>query len=85
RLNHATWPLLISPALRDDHPPVEATTFSVPAGEFHGLHWRVPRVDRSFEHIDRSEERASEETLPDGILRPLPPQAALSCPLSPSG
>jgi ATP-dependent helicase/nuclease subunit A len=77
--------MMISTALHDDHPHVEATTFSGPDGEWPGIKWRVPRVERSFERTDRNEERDSEATLPDGLLRPLPPQAELPRPLSPSG
>lgn len=85
RVNNDTWHTMISTALHDDHPHVEATTFSGSDGEWPGIKWRVPRVERSFERIDRSQERGSEETLPDGLLRPLPPQAELPRPLSPSG
>ncbi|ARM86396.1 double-strand break repair helicase AddA type protein [Rhizobium sp. CIAT894] len=85
RVHNDTWHMMISAALHDDHPHVETTTFSGPDGEWPGIKWRVPRVERSFERADRTRERDSEETLPDGLLRPLPPQAELPRPLSPSG
>jgi ATP-dependent helicase/nuclease subunit A len=85
RENSDTWHMMISTALHEDHPYVEAATFSGPDGEWQGTRWRVPRVERSFERLDHSQERKSEEALPDGLLRPLPPQAELPRPLSPSG
>ncbi|MGY3611731.1 double-strand break repair helicase AddA, partial [Bradyrhizobium sp. Lot11] len=72
-------------APREDHPYVETATFSGPDGEWPGTKWRVPRVERSFERLDRSQHQESQEALPDGLLRPLPPQAELPRPLSPSG
>ncbi|MFS8148473.1 double-strand break repair helicase AddA [Rhizobium sp. BR 249] len=85
RENNDTWHKMISTALREDHPYVEAAAFSGPDGEWQGTRWRVPRVDRSFERLDRSQHHESQEALPDGLLRPLPPQAELPRPLSPSG
>ncbi|EJZ20766.1 double-strand break repair helicase AddA [Rhizobium sp. Pop5] len=85
RENSDTWHKMISTALREDHPYVEAATFSGPDGEWPGTRWRVPRVERSFERLDRSQHHESQEALPDGLLRPLPPQAELPRPLSPSG
>ncbi|MBX5085880.1 double-strand break repair helicase AddA [Rhizobium lentis] len=85
RANADTWHMMISTALGEGHPHVEAATFSGPDGEWPGIRWRVPRVERSFERIDRDEARDSHEALPEGLLRPLPPQAELPRPLSPSG
>ncbi|WP_434711725.1 double-strand break repair helicase AddA [Rhizobium sp. YTUHZ045] len=85
RVNNDTWHMMISAALSEGHPHVEAATFSGPDGEWPGIRWRVPRVERRFERIDRHEARDSQEALPEGLLRPLPPQAELPRPLSPSG
>ncbi|MBX5129728.1 double-strand break repair helicase AddA [Rhizobium lentis] len=85
RANADIWHMMISTALGEGHPHVEAATFSGPDGEWPGIRWRVPRVERSFERIDRDEARDSHEALPEGLLRPLPPQAELPRPLSPSG
>ncbi|MBX4958493.1 double-strand break repair helicase AddA [Rhizobium lentis] len=85
RANADTWHMMISTALGEGHPHVETATFSGPDGEWPGIRWRVPRVERSFERIDRDEARDSHEALPEGLLRPLPPQAELPRPLSPSG
>ncbi|AIC25209.1 double-strand break repair helicase AddA type protein [Rhizobium etli bv. mimosae str. IE4771] len=85
RANNDTWHMMISTALSEGHPHVEAASFSDPDGEWQGIRWRVPRVERSFERIIRSEARDDEISLPEGLLRPLPPQAELPRPLSPSG
>ncbi|OWV73496.1 ATP-dependent DNA helicase [Rhizobium sp. R339] len=85
RANNDTWHMMISAALHEDHPYVENAAFSGPDGEWQGTRWRVPRVELSFERLDRSHHRESEEALPEGLLRPLPPQAELPRPLSPSG
>ncbi|MDF0697381.1 double-strand break repair helicase AddA [Rhizobium sp. MC63] len=85
RANNDSWHMMISTALSEGHPHVEAASFSDPDGEWPGIRWRVPRVERSFERINRSEARDDEISLPEGLLRPLPPQTELPRPLSPSG
>ncbi|OWV71273.1 ATP-dependent DNA helicase [Rhizobium sp. R634] len=85
RANNDTWHMMISAALHENHPYVENATFAGPDGEWQGTRWRVPRVELSFERLDRSQHHESEEALPEGLLRPLPPQAELPRPLSPSG
>lgn len=85
RLNNDTWHLMISTALSEEHPHVQKASFSGPDGEWEGVRWRVPQVERSFERMDRSPEQASGETVPRDLFRPLPPQKQLPRPLSPSG
>ncbi|WP_416065038.1 double-strand break repair helicase AddA [Rhizobium sp. ZK1] len=85
RLNNDTWHLMISTALSEEHPHVQKASFSGPDGEWEGVRWRVPQVERSFERMDRSPEQASGETVPPDLFRPLPPQKQLPRPLSPSG
>ncbi|EJJ30840.1 double-strand break repair helicase AddA [Rhizobium sp. CF142] len=85
RLNNDTWHMMISTALDAEHPHVENATFAGPDGEWEGMRWRVPQVERSFERMDRAPEQATVETVPPDLFRPLPPQKQLPRPLSPSG
>ncbi|TCS02478.1 double-strand break repair helicase AddA [Rhizobium sp. BK418] len=85
RLNNDTWHMMISTALSGDHPHVQKASFSGPDGEWEGVRWRVPQVERSFERMDRSQEQATVETVPPVLFQPLPPQKQLPRPLSPSG
>jgi len=85
RLNNDTWHLMISTALSEEHPHVQKASFSGPDGEWEGVRWRVPQVERSFERMDRNPGQASGETVPPDLFRPLPPQKQLPRPLSPSG
>lgn len=80
-----TWHAMISAAMQEDHPHVTTATFSGPDGEWQGVRWRVPQVERSFERATRIEEQRDQATLPAGLNRPLPPQRHLPRPLSPSG
>ncbi|MBB3660457.1 ATP-dependent helicase/nuclease subunit A [Rhizobium sp. BK650] len=85
RQNNDTWHMMISSALSEDHPHVQKARFSGPDGEWEGVRWRVPQVERSFERLDRAQEQASVETVPPVLFQPLPPQKQLPRPLSPSG
>jgi ATP-dependent helicase/nuclease subunit A len=76
---------MITAAMDDSHPHVSAATFSGPDGEWQGIQWRVPAVDRRFERADRVEETSARGALPADLSRPLPPQKQLPRPLSPSG
>lgn len=85
RLNNDTWHMMISSALSEEHPHVQKTTFSAPDGEWDGVRWRVPQVERSFERMDQTPRQVTVETVPLDLFRPLPPQKQLPRPLSPSG
>ncbi len=85
RLNNDTWHMMISAALSEEHPHVQKTTFSGPDGEWEGMRWRVPQVERSFDKLDRAREQLSIDALPPDLFRALPPQQQLPRPLSPSG
>ncbi len=85
RLNNDTWHMMISIALSEEHPHVQKTTFSAPDGEWDGMRWRVPQVERSFERMDQAPKQVTIETVPPNLFHPLPPQKQLPRPLSPSG
>ena len=85
RLNNDTWHMMISSALSEEHPHVQKTTFSAPDGEWDGMRWRVPQVERSFERMDQAPKQVTIETVPPNLFHPLPPQKQLPRPLSPSG
>ncbi len=85
RANTDTWHAMISAAMTDSHPHVSAATFSGPDGNWSGIRWRVPRIDRSFERTQRAEPAATRDVLPLDLGKPLPPQRHLPRPLSPSG
>ncbi len=85
RLNTDTWHAMISAAMDDSHPNVAATTFSGPDGDWQGVEWRVPTMERMFERADQVEQAAARDALPFDLNRPLPAQKKLPRPLSPSG
>ncbi|KQV20265.1 ATP-dependent DNA helicase [Rhizobium sp. Root1203] len=85
RANTDTWHAMISAAMTDSHPHVAAATFSGPDGTWSGIRWRVPRIDRHFEHHQSAEPAATRDVLPFDLGKPLPPQRHLPRPLSPSG
>jgi ATP-dependent helicase/nuclease subunit A len=85
RLNTDTWHAMITAAMDDSHPHVEAATFSGPDGDWQGVEWRVPTMERMFERADHVEQTAARDALPFDLNRPLPPQKKLPRPLSPSG
>lgn len=53
RLNTDTWHAMITAAMDDSHPHVEAATFTEPDGDWQGVEWRVPTMERMFERADR--------------------------------
>jgi len=85
RPNTDTWHAMISTAMTDSHPHVSAATFSGPDGTWAGIEWRVPRIERSFERLVRTEQTARPENIPPSLEKPLPPRRQLPRPLSPSG
>ncbi|RDJ09836.1 double-strand break repair helicase AddA [Rhizobium grahamii] len=85
RPNTDTWHAMISTAMTDSHPHVSAATFSGPDGTWAGIEWRVPRIERSFERLVRTEQTARPENIPPSLAKPLPPRRQLPRPLSPSG
>ncbi|KQV72942.1 double-strand break repair helicase AddA [Rhizobium sp. Root1220] len=85
RTNTDTWHAMISAAMTNSHPHVSVAAFSGPDGDWQGIKWRVPRIDRSFERAERAESTAIRQALPIDLNRPLPPQKQLPRPLSPSG
>ncbi len=85
RANTDTWHAMISAAMASDHPHVAAATFTGPDGDWQGIKWRVPRVERTFERADQVGHVAKGDALPIDLSRPLPPQRQLPRPLSPSG
>lgn len=85
RANTDTWHAMISAAMTDSHPHVAAATFSAPDGNWNGIKWRVPRIDRHFERAGRAEPAATRDVLPFDLDKPLPPLRHLPRPLSPSG
>ncbi|MFP3544968.1 double-strand break repair helicase AddA [Rhizobium sp. SIMBA_035] len=85
RANTDTWHAMISTAMSESHPQVNAVEFEGPDGSWPGVTWRVPQVERSFERAEQVAEKREKDVLPAGILKPLPPQRALPRPLSPSG
>ncbi|CDM55717.1 MULTISPECIES: double-strand break repair helicase AddA [Rhizobium] len=85
RPNTDTWHAMISAAMTDSHPHVSAATFSGPDGTWTGIKWRVPRIERSFERLGRTEQTSRQESIPPSLGRALPPRKQLPRPLSPSG
>ncbi|MBB3544044.1 MULTISPECIES: double-strand break repair helicase AddA [unclassified Rhizobium] len=85
RPNTDTWHAMISTAMTDSHPHVSAATFSGPDGTWAGIEWRVPRIERRFERLVRTEQAARPENIPPSLAKPLPPRRQLPRPLSPSG
>ncbi|MDM9624515.1 double-strand break repair helicase AddA [Rhizobium sp. S152] len=85
RLNTDTWHAMISAVMSDNHPHVTVASFSAPDGDWQGIKWRVPRVDKRFEPADRTEQATIKDALPIDLSRPLPAQTQLPRPLSPSG
>lgn len=86
RPNPDTWHSMIAAALSSH--PEHCTTgmFTGPDGEWSGLRWRLPVSGGKIGQKEPSAEANSTTLpLPPALNRPLPPQASLPRPLSPSG
>ncbi len=80
-----TWHRMVETALTTDTEHCTPKTFSGPDGEWQGYEWRVPTVGKPIAKHDGIDIQRTEESLPEALGRPLPPQRYLPRPLSPSG
>jgi ATP-dependent helicase/nuclease subunit A len=85
RQNPDTWHMIISSAIGEDLDRCTPATFDGPDGEWQGLKWRVARIDRAFQPVEKAERPTAGGILPAELALPLPPQRHLPRPLSPSG
>ena len=88
RDNTDTWHAMIARSLGTHEQNCTSTTFSGPDGDWNGLLWRLPGDLRRFEAQPLEQQPDVPDAaspLPASLSRPLPQQAALPRPLSPSG
>ncbi|MBC7152464.1 MAG: double-strand break repair helicase AddA [Rhizobium sp.] len=79
------WHQMIADALRHKTDYCSEVQFSGPDGDWEGLSWRLPGLEKEFETEDARTVDALDDLLPGALLRPLPASPGLPRPLSPSG
>ncbi|MCB5202161.1 double-strand break repair helicase AddA [Neorhizobium sp. T786] len=86
RPNPDTWHSMIVTALSGHPEHCTAGVFTGPEGEWDGFRWRLPASAGKIAQKEASTEKnLAAAPLPPVLNRPLPPQASLPRPLSPSG
>ncbi len=79
------WHRMIEEALRGKADYCSEATFPGPDGEFGGLSWRLPGLEKEFLAESAAETEVPDGDLPQALLRPLGASPGLPRPLSPSG